>query len=205
MQVKTKPVTLHESRWSSCTKCSIGKCPSRVFFRGFTPCHLLIVGEAPGDIEWTIGLPFVGPAGRILDSLFQETFGKPGINDIYSDTGIKIAITNSVICVPVRENSTRIRTPNKTEIKNCSQRLAEFIWMTKPKVIIAAGRVAEQSVKHAYQLSDAAKPYMNIVLEMPHPASILRQEERGALEVKRSLDILSKSKTLITDQLNAVE
>jgi len=56
-----------------CTRCPLYKSATQaVPGQGGIRSHLMLVGEQPGDKEDLAGLPFVGPAGRILDAALEE-------------------------------------------------------------------------------------------------------------------------------------
>ena len=58
----------HREKWRDCQSCLLNKCRNRVVMaRGKLPSPILFIGEAPGESENVVGLPFVGPAGRLLD------------------------------------------------------------------------------------------------------------------------------------------
>ncbi len=111
-----------------CTRCQL--CQSRakvVFGYGNPDARLMFVGEAPGRAEDAQGLPFVGPAGRLLDDLL----GQIGLAraDVY--------ITNVVKCRPPGN-----RDPLQIETETCNPFLAEQIKLIKPSIICELGRVA---------------------------------------------------------------
>ena len=82
----------HCERWKN-------GCGSRLCFgvknvclaRGKVPCDVLFVGEAPGESEDTIGKPFVGPAGKLLDYIIGRAL---------QGTELRAAFTNLVCCIP---------------------------------------------------------------------------------------------------------
>jgi uracil-DNA glycosylase family 4 len=94
---------------------------------GPSQATLMFVGEAPGREEDEQGRPFVGGAGRVLNSLLSSA----GINrrDVY--------ITNVVKCRPPNN-----RTPTPQEVSRCKPFLTKEIARLQPKMIIALGEVA---------------------------------------------------------------
>lgn len=63
----------HVERWKSCQRCALGRTRDKIVLaKGRLPCDVLFVGEAPGESEDVIGLPFVGPAGRLLDEMIRD-------------------------------------------------------------------------------------------------------------------------------------
>jgi DNA polymerase len=58
----------HVERWKDCMACGLCRQRYRICLgRGTVPCDVLFIGEAPGAVENAQGLPFVGPAGQLLD------------------------------------------------------------------------------------------------------------------------------------------
>lgn len=111
-----------------CTRCPLHKSRTRVVFGdGNEQARLLFVGEAPGRAEDAQGLPFVGPAGRLLDQLL-------------SDIGLErrdVYITNVVKCRPPGN-----RDPLPNEMNTCNPFLQSQIELIRPKIVCALGRVA---------------------------------------------------------------
>jgi len=151
----------------------------RIYFRGQLRPDILFVGEAVGDVEIALGEPFSGPAGQLLDTLIKES----GL-DKY-----KLLFTNSIICIPSNTLGGKLRAPKKTEIDNCSKRLAEFIRLSKPQHIVAVGSVAKRAIE---------KLHLSFVTII-HPASILRQGEAGYIDHARLVDSLQQ----LAKRLNA--
>lgn len=103
-----------------------------VFGTGAQTADLLIVGEAPGAREDEQGLPFVGPAGQLLDRMLAA-IGRCRQRDVY--------ITN--IC-KFRPPSNR--DPHADEIAADRPVLERQIELLQPKLMVAVGRVAAQTL-----------------------------------------------------------
>lgn len=88
---------------------------------------VLFVGEAPGENEDRSGRPFVGRAGQILDTFFEEV-------GIERD---KVGIVNVVRCRPPAN-----RDPLPEEAEACSRWLLADVLRTRPRMIVALGRYA---------------------------------------------------------------
>lgn len=159
-----------------CHLCPIANLTTqKVFLRGNFPAEIVFVGEAPGLTEDSVGIPFVGRSGNLLDHLIET---------------MKIrsyAIVNSVLCTPYEESKTSIRAPTKTELKNCSGRLAHFLKICKPKGVIAVGKKAEAALKLIPDLD-----WVGIY----HPSFILRNgglaNQKGLLYFQKNVLILEK-------------
>ena len=115
----------------SCHRC--GLCETRhhvVFGVGNPNADVMFVGEGPGEQEDLSGIPFVGPAGRLLDDMLS-------IIDLDRNTNCYIA--NIVKCRPPRN-----RDPLETEQDACIDFLRNQVALVKPKIIVCLGRIAAQ-------------------------------------------------------------
>ncbi len=170
------PLALHVATYAK--GCGDQHCPpaSRrvVLGKGEIPCDVLFIGEAPGDSENAVpagrgpngeplGKPFCGPAGRVLDMMIARGFEgmKP----------LKLAYTNVVGCVPLKEN--KKGQPERDQIKCCQARLADFIKLCDPKLIVAVGEVAETYTDQ--KMKDSVRFHRPIpVVTIVHPARVLK-------------------------------
>jgi uracil-DNA glycosylase family 4 len=115
-----------------CTRCKLHKGRNKIVFADGNPkAKLVFVGEGPGRDEDMQGLPFVGRAGKLLTSMI-EAMGLQR-QDVY--------ICNVVKCRPP-EN----RLPEPDEIKTCSPFLLRQLDVVDPKVIVALGACAAQTL-----------------------------------------------------------
>lgn len=111
-----------------CTRCAIrAGCKQTVFGDGNVAATVFLVGEAPGETEDALGLPFIGPAGRKLVECLKEAE--------FEDDELYIA--NAVKCRPPGN-----RTPHRAEIQNCAGFLVRQLEYVKPKIVVAMGAVA---------------------------------------------------------------
>ncbi|HTH44710.1 MAG TPA: uracil-DNA glycosylase [Oxalicibacterium sp.] len=120
-----------------CTKC--GLCQTRtqtVFGVGDQHAKWLFVGEGPGRNEDAQGLPFVGPAGKLLDNMLGAMGLKRGENTY---------IANVVKCRPTDANR-RDRPPEPEEANACMPYLQRQIELIDPTVIVALGKTAALSL-----------------------------------------------------------
>jgi uracil-DNA glycosylase family 4 len=112
----------------ACTKCGLHATRTQaVPGAGPCPADVMIVGEAPGFNEDRQGLPFVGPAGKLLDTLLARI----GLSraDVY--------ITNVLKCRPPQN-----RDPMPDEAEACTPYLKRQLELIKPKVVLILGRHA---------------------------------------------------------------
>ncbi len=102
----------------------------------------LIVGEAPGEMEDVAGEPFVGQAGRLLDNMLLALRLQRG-NDDAARPGVsrKVFITNVLKCRPPAN-----RNPDPAEVAQCEPYLQRQVELLQPKIILALGKFAAQSL-----------------------------------------------------------
>jgi DNA polymerase-1 len=135
-----------------------------VWGTGPTNAEIMIVGEAPGEVEDEKGIPFVGEAGELLNVLLKEA----GLRreEIY--------ITNIVKCRPP-EN----RVPYVSEIKACQKYLDEELAEVNPKLVICMGatslrRFVDKAVAISSLRGKEFKKEGKWVMPTFHPAYALR-------------------------------
>ncbi|HZQ74920.1 MAG TPA: uracil-DNA glycosylase [Burkholderiales bacterium] len=117
----------------ACTACGLHKSRTQtVFGVGDERADWLLVGEAPGAEEDRLGEPFVGQAGRLLDSMLAAIDLKRGDN---------VYICNVLKCRPPGN-----RNPEPEEVAKCTPFLLRQIELTDPKLIVAMGRFAAQTL-----------------------------------------------------------
>ena len=112
----------------ACVKCGLHATRTQAV-PGVGPCpaDIMIVGEAPGFNEDRQGEPFVGAAGKLLDTLLARI--GLGRSDVY--------ITNVLKCRPPQN-----RDPMPNEAESCAPYLVRQLAMIKPKVVLILGRHA---------------------------------------------------------------
>lgn len=156
----------HVERWrNGCGADICQRATRKVFARGDIPCDILMIGEAPGDAEDSTGIPFVGPAGQLLDRIVAQS-----IPSCY-----RVCFYNLLGCIPLDEFGEKEKEPPDEAIEACKPRLEEFITIALPRLIIQVGKHArdwlEQGTKISVKLPDRNTPMIQIL----HPAFILRQ------------------------------
>jgi DNA polymerase len=117
-----------------CTRCSelAATRTTVVFGAGNADAELMFVGEAPGANEDLQGLPFVGAAGKLLDTLLAEI----GL------TRTEVFIANVLKCRPPGN-----RDPRPGEIDNCTPYLLRQIELVSPRVICTLGNFATKLLR----------------------------------------------------------
>lgn len=98
----------------------------------------MIVGEAPGENEDIQGEPFVGQAGRLLDNMLKAV----GLaRHAEQAPGGRVFIANVLKCRPPGN-----RNPHPDEVARCEPYLRRQVALLKPRIIVAMGRFAVQSL-----------------------------------------------------------
>ena len=126
-----------KSAVAQCTAC--GLCRARkntVFGVGDESADWMIVGEAPGAEEDQRGEPFVGQAGRLLDSMLAAIGLSRG-----RDKTANVYIANVLKCRPPGN-----RNPEPLEVGKCTPYLMRQIELVQPRLIVAMGRFAAQTL-----------------------------------------------------------
>lgn len=186
------PFQKHVKQWSNCQLCDL--CEKRdkvVLCRGKLPCDVLFVGEAPGPSEDAIGLPFVGPAGHLLDEMINDACYSQMESVPYI---LRMAFTNLVACIPKDENNQKFLEPPEYAIDACSPRLEEIIRLANPKLIVLVGKLAKKHIA-GYRMPDSVDRAVEII----HPAAILRADvAQRSLAIKRTIVTLADAFTKLT-------
>ena len=129
------PATLTEVREiiGDCQRCKLASGRRNIVFGVGNPnAELMFVGEAPGADEDRRGEPFVGKAGQLLTRIIETMFDLER-KDVY--------IANILKCRPPGN-----RDPEPDEVETCEQFLFEQIRLVRPKIIVALGRYAAQTL-----------------------------------------------------------
>lgn len=162
---------------STCQKCSLHESRTQTVFGVGNPnADWLVIGEAPGADEDKQGEPFVGRAGKLLNSMLLA-MGLPRE---------QVFIANILKCRPPNN-----RDPKPEEVVACESYLRQQIDLIKPKIILAVGRIAAQNLLkvetpigkmrgNRYTYSESELP----VIVTYHPAYLLRspREKRKVWE-----------------------
>ena len=149
-----------------CTVCPLrAGCTQTVFGVGDENADWLLVGEAPGAEEDRLGEPFVGQAGRLLDNMLAALSLRRGAN---------VYIANVLKCRPPGN-----RNPEAAEVAACSPYLRRQIQLIRPKLIVAMGRFAAQTLLNTEatigSLRGQVHAYQGVPLVVTyHPAYLLR-------------------------------
>jgi DNA polymerase len=145
-----------------------------VFGEGPRRAEIMFVGEQPGDVEDRTGHPFVGPSGRLLDAALEEA----GIDRS------TVYVTNAVKHFKWErgeKGKRRIhKKPNDMEVRACRPWLEEEIRLVRPRVIVALGATAAQSLlgkdfRVTQHRGEAIQSdWAGTVIATVHPSAVLR-------------------------------
>jgi len=150
-----------------------------VFGEGSTGAEIMLVGEQPGDKEDLAGAPFVGPAGKLLDTALEEA----GIDR-------PLAYVTNVVKhfkwkrMPAGGKRRLHDKPNAYEITACRPWLEAEIAQVRPRILVCLGATAAQALigktfrvsrdRGHFYLSDLG-PHITATV---HPSAILRADDR---------------------------
>jgi uracil-DNA glycosylase len=174
-----------KSAVSGCVKCGLSKTRTQtVFGVGDENADWMLIGEAPGAEEDRLGDPFVGQAGRLLDNMLAA-IGLSRRANVY--------IANVLKCRPPGN-----RNPAPEEVAQCSPYLLQQIELIKPKLIVAMGRFAAQTLLETSASISSLRGKVHRYAGVPlivtyHPAYLLRTLEDKA---KAWEDLLFARKTM---------
>jgi uracil-DNA glycosylase family 4 len=188
------PFKMHCQRWKE--GCGARECAGarKVFARGKIPCDVLFIGEAPGESEDVNGVPFIGPAGHLLDAIVKRAVAMTGADHL------RVCFTNLVMCIPRDDDGAKSDDLGDDQIESCAPRLVDLVGLARPRMLVAVGRhstdytqpgttwrikfhrdYVERDVLHKY-------PGAGVRVCIKHPSAILRLNiaQRG-LEVQRCI------------------
>jgi uracil-DNA glycosylase len=161
---------------ASCRACPLWENATQtVFGEGPPDAGIIFVGEQPGDKEDREGRPFVGPAGLLLDRALAEA----GIDRS------RVYVTNAVKHFKFEPRGKRRlhKRPSAGEIKICRRWLLDEIEVISPRLVVALGATAAQSLAGraisvranrgaVLDLANGLKVFVTI-----HPSALLRLED----------------------------
>ncbi|GAB7142756.1 UdgX family uracil-DNA binding protein [Mycobacterium riyadhense] len=177
---------------SSCQGCVLYENATQtVFGHGRHDAPLMLVGEQPGDREDLEGLPFVGPAGRLLERALDDA--NIGVELTYQTNAVKHFKFS-------RSGKRRIhQKPGRTEVVACQPWLIAEIEAVQPRLIVCLGATAAQSLLgSAFRLTAHRGEHLHlpatlgvdvepepVVMATVHPSAILRDRSAGHRESYR--------------------
>src|SRR5689334_13700056 len=166
----------------ACQNCPLwANATQTVFGAGDPHARVMLVGEQPGDEEDKKGLPFVGPAGRLLDKALTEA----GVDREH------LYVTNAVkhFKWQLRGKRRLHKTPAQREIDACHMWLESEVATVKPHVIVCLGSTAAKAViSKNFKVSTQRGQFVEsrlapFVFATLHPSALLRVQEEEDREL----------------------
>ena len=154
-----------EGACHSCKKCRLWEMRTNVVIgKGSRNADILFIGEGPGQQEDLQGVPFVGPAGQLLDKMLASV--GLSLEDAY--------IANVVKCRPPGN-----RDPHDDEKEACLNYLRYQLLLIQPKIIVCLGRIAAMRlIKPDIKITKEHGIFFDKngikMVAMLHPAALLR-------------------------------
>lgn len=170
-----------------CDKCKL--CSGRtnvVFGVGNRNADILFVGEGPGEQEDLQGEPFVGPAGKLLDSMLS----------IIDLDRTKVYIANIVKCRPPMN-----RDPQDDEQDACIDYLRKQVALLQPKIIVCLGRIAARRIiDPEYRITREHGTWIQRngiwMTSLYHPSALLRDLSKRPETFEDLLEIRDKMRQI---------
>ncbi len=170
-----------------------------------TPVHgaavdsrILLIGQAPGPREASLGRPFAWTAGRTLFRWLEEATGA-------DETRVRAHVYISAVarCFPGKAPGGGDRRPDEEEVERCSQWLKAEVALLQPRLVVPVGTLAIASVLgHTGKLLEVVGKRHRTsffgqtvdVIPLPHPsgASTWHRMEPGATLLKKALALLQQ-------------
>ncbi|MBJ7418344.1 MAG: uracil-DNA glycosylase, partial [Niveispirillum sp.] len=150
-----------------------------VFGRGSRQARIMLIGEAPGENEDRQGLPFVGPAGQLLDRMLSAI----GLDRHADDPAKAVYITNMLPWRPPGN-----RSPTDSEIAACMPFMVRHIELMAPDILIFAGGISAKAMLNRtegitrlrgrwFDYGSAGLKKSVAAMPMLHPAYLLRNPD----------------------------
>jgi uracil-DNA glycosylase len=159
--------------------------------------RILLVGQAPGPHEGSLGRPFAWTAGKTLFRWMERALGVP--EDVWRSRVYMSAVAR---CFPGKARGGGDRKPDPTEIARCRTHLEREVEILGPKLILPVGTLAiEQVLGHKGPLAEVVGTTVRArfhgviadILCLPHPsgASTWHKTEPGISLLAKALDLLA--------------
>ena len=154
---------------AGCRCCSLGETRHKLVFGvGNAQAEVMLIGEGPGEQEDLQGVPFVGPAGKLLDDMLEMI-------DLNRQ---KVYIANIVKCRPPRN-----RDPLNVEQEACRPWLDRQIALVNPKIIVCLGRIAAMAlIREDFRITREHGQWFERdgrrLMATYHPSALLRDVDK---------------------------
>jgi DNA polymerase len=166
----------HVDKWEGCQRCELreGRCRV-VHARGALPADCVFIAEAPGVSEDVLGVPLIGPAGKLLDQIVDAA----GFNGGAALPGVRCFFANLVGCFPAEAKANGTNEPPDAAVKACAPRLQELLRLAdgpaanRVKLIVCVGTMARDWLDPKRRGRIAFHREFKMV-DITHPAALLR-------------------------------
>lgn len=154
---------------AGCRGCSLGETRHNLVFGvGNEQAEVMLIGEGPGEQEDLQGVPFVGPAGKLLDDMLEMI-------DLDRQ---KVYIANIVKCRPPRN-----RDPLNVEQEACRPWLDRQIALVNPRIIVCLGRIAAMAlIREDFRITREHGQWFDRdgrrLMATYHPSALLRDVDK---------------------------
>ena len=154
---------------AGCRGCSLAQTRRKLVFGvGNVQAEVMLIGEGPGEQEDLKGIPFVGPAGKLLDDMLEMI-------DLDRQ---KVYIANIVKCRPPRN-----RDPLSVEQVACRPWLDRQIALVNPRIIVCLGRIAAMAlIREDFRISREHGQWFDRdgrrLMATYHPSALLRDVDK---------------------------
>lgn len=175
----------------NCTKCELAQTRTNVVFGvGNKNAEVLFIGEGPGENEDLQGEPFVGRAGKLLDTMLAA---------VDLDRYKNIYIANMVKCRPPKN-----RDPLQEEQEQCITWLRNQTKLINPKIIVCLGRVAAtRLIKPDMKITKEHGVFFEkngvLMMAVLHPAALLRNPNNKPAAFEDFLKLRDKINEICTN------
>lgn len=150
-------------------RCPLGSTRKNlVFGDGNEKSKVMLIGEGPGEKEDLEGVPFVGPAGKLLDTMLE----------LIGLDRTKVYIANIVKCRPPMN-----RDPSPEERSACREWIDRQIEAVDPQFIVCLGRIAATSlINPDFKITQEHGKWFYVkgrkYIATYHPSALLRDERK---------------------------
>ncbi len=172
---------------AQCHRCALGETRKNlVFGAGAENARVMLIGEGPGEQEDLQGVPFVGPAGKLLDDMLEM---------IQLDR-TKVYIANIVKCRPPKN-----RDPMYVEQDCCAEWLQRQIALVNPCIIVCLGRIAATAlIKPDFRITREHGQWFSVsgrrCMAIYHPSALLRDVSKRP---ETFVDLKSLQRQILAD------
>lgn len=171
---------------AGCRKCGLSEMRTHLVFGvGNEHADIMFIGEAPGEQEDLQGEPFVGPAGKLLDTMLE----------LIGLDRTRVYIANIIKCRPPRN-----RDPLPDEQLACIGWLHRQIALVSPRILIFLGRIAAMAfIRPDFRITKEHGQWFEVgglpAMALYHPSALLRDPSRRPetfIDLKRIQQELNK-------------